>query len=667
VHNHTRPYSIFLWVELIGFDNQLPDFGVDAYLRNAGFVPDAVSLFVFNPDFVHTHDGPLDDRPLPFDCDSYGGHPNGYERERQQWTRAQLLGLVRELRGRGVAVFVSVFDKFVSAPWIGGHPEILNVLADGSRARSLSPFKHLSDGTLYEDFFVRQLSAVLRDYDFDGFHQADGFCHPRYPLYTADYSSDMAGQFVAHSGVDLPDGLGVEDGDDADVVTRRAAWIWRNARGEWIRFHADRMVQFCRKVCQAVHREGKQVVLNNALTRDPFQALYRHGVDYQRIAAAGVDGFVVETVAPGVILGGESGMEADPHHDFQAMLLLMAAAVPRHRLWCLNSVHDSNEQWDVLLHGPTLLEREIYCETSLFHREGDGTLQRCVAGPLVCLADGIRPHEWQWLRTWWDLGYGAQPRRIVGATLVWSDAAHANQLDDYLATRRFSIHKLLYELMARGAPLHAVTDAGSAAAAAGPLVILNPHLFPRHEIEAILFSRHGPAILVGELPEFLPEPTLRFADCHEPNALACAIYGELPGWEVAIEDEPERIPLDLMDLPEPPVYFRELYFRKVSNSFLNACADLIARLSGQVRVNTGTEAISVRALDMGPGQMRLLVGNDSHHYVVTELDLRRTVKHVRVATKFPRKELPVVDTRICGLRVPGKGMVILDVEVAEET
>ncbi len=663
MHNHDRPYSTFLWIELIGFDNQLPDYGVGAYLRNAGFVPDAVSLFVFNPDFIHTHEGAVDEQPLPFDCASYGGHPRGYERERQQWTRVQLLELVRELQGHGIAVFVSVFDIFVSDPWIGAHPEILNVLSDGTRARSISPFKHLSDGTLYEDFFVRQLTAVLRDYGFDGFHQADGYCHPRYPLYRADYSADMAGQFAAHSRIDLPDGLGPEDGDEADVVTQRAAWIWRNARGEWVRFHADRMVQFCRKVIQAVHSEGRQVVLNNALTRDPFQALYRHGVDYRRIAAAGADGFILETVAPGVILGGESGMEADPHHDFQAMLLLMAAAVPRHRLWCLNTVHDSKEQWDVLLHGPTLLEREIYCEASLFHRQADGTLRRCVDGPLVCLADGIRPHEWQWLRTWWDLAYGAKPRGTVGATLVWSDQAHANQLDDYLATRRCSTHKLLYELMARGAPVHAVVNVNEAAAARGPLLVLNPHLFPRHELDALFSCRPGPVVLVGDLPEALPKPTLQFSDCHEPGALACAVYGEARTREVAIEDEPEEIPPDLMDLPEPPVYFRELYFRKVSDSFLSACAGLLAQISGQVRVNAGSDVISVRTLDMGPGRMRLLVGNDSHHYVVTEIDLHRTVKCVRVATDFPRKELPVVGTRICGLRVPGRGMVVLDVEV----
>ncbi len=657
------PYNTFIWVELIGFDNDSPDFGVQTYLGRAGFTPDAVSLFVFNPDFVHMHDGVIDDRLLPFDCGSYGGHATGYERERQDWTQAQLLGLTRELQSRGVKVFLSVFDVFASQPWIGQHPEVLAIDRDGVRQPSILPFKRLADGSLYEDFFVRQLAAVTEDYGFDGFHQPDGYCNPRHPLYIADYSADMTEQFVAHSGLDLPDGVGPECGDEPEVVARRAEWVWHDARGEWIRFYTDRMVQFCEKVIAAVHGVGARVVLNNAFTRDPFQALYRYGVDYQRIAAAGADGFILETVAPGVIIGGESGFEANPHHDFQAMVLLMAAALPEQTLWCLNNVHDTNEQWDVLLHRPTLLEREVYCQGSLFRWQADGTLAPCVGGPLVCLGDGIRAHEWEWLRTWWGLGYGARPEGLLGATLVWSDTAHGAQLDDYLATRRLSTHKLLYELMSRGAPVHAVANVEDVSAIRGPLVVLNPHLFPRDELEATATYEHGPVVMIGELPAFLPQPGLRFTDCHEPGALTCAVYGAAPDVELGITDEPEDMPEDANALPDPERYFHELYFRTVSDGFLKACTEVLCEVSGQVSINEGAQSTSVRGLWIAPSTLRLLVGNDAQHYVITQLDLHRPVKSVEVATAFPRKQLPVDGTRIPGLRVPGKGMVILDVEL----
>jgi hypothetical protein len=462
--DQNKPYETWLWVDLIGFDNESPDYGVKAYLDNAELVPDAVSLLIFNPDFVHAHDGMAEDRAFPYDYCSYGGHPSGYLRQRQDWTRFQLRGLVRELQGHGLAVYFSVFDIFLTDEWIGQHPELLHVTKSGQRIHSICPWKRFRDGTYYGDFFARKVGDVLADYGFDGFHQPDGYSHPRLPLYEGDYSDDIIDQFVTATGLALPGDLAARCDDDAEVVGRRAAWIWRHARREWIGFYADLVQMFCRKVAGAVHARGKLVILNNALTRDPFQALYRYGVDYKRLAEAGADGFIVESVAPGVALGAEAGMEANPHHDYLAMLLLMKSYLPDLALRCLNSAHDINEQWDVLRHGPTVLEREIYCNANLFRWQSDGRLERCSAGRMVCLADGLLRYEWQWLKEWWDRAYAAIPRRLLGATLVWSDRTMQPQLEEYITTRRWTTHKLLYELMGRNAPVHATADVADLAA-----------------------------------------------------------------------------------------------------------------------------------------------------------------------------------------------------------
>ncbi len=329
-------YETWLWIELIGFDNTLPDFGVQAYLDNAGIVPDAASLFVFNPEFVHSHNGMAEDRVLPFDCSTYGGHPHGYDRDRQDWTKLQVKALVDELHRHGIEVFFSVMDIFAVQEWVADHPEVLHVNRDGQRMGSVCGWKRLSDGTWYEDFFARQVGRVLSDYGFDGFHQADGYCHPRLPLYDGDFSDDMIAQFVEATAVALPDGMGDVSGDEPAVIGARAEWIWRNARREWIEFYCQRFARFCGKVADAVHAKGKRVILNNALTRDPFQARYRYGVDYALLKQAGVDGFIIEMVAPGVALGAEGGVEANPHYDFQAMLLTIKAHVGDMTLRCLN-------------------------------------------------------------------------------------------------------------------------------------------------------------------------------------------------------------------------------------------------------------------------------------------------------------------------------------------
>ena len=72
---HTT-YDRWIWIELIGFDNEREDYGVSAFLENAGFVPEVASLLLFNADFIHQHDGLAQERPLPDDVCSYAGHPS---------------------------------------------------------------------------------------------------------------------------------------------------------------------------------------------------------------------------------------------------------------------------------------------------------------------------------------------------------------------------------------------------------------------------------------------------------------------------------------------------------------------------------------------------------------------------------------------------------------
>ena len=45
----------WLWLELIGFDNRLPDFGVSGFLERCQFQPDGVSLLLYSAGFVMRH------------------------------------------------------------------------------------------------------------------------------------------------------------------------------------------------------------------------------------------------------------------------------------------------------------------------------------------------------------------------------------------------------------------------------------------------------------------------------------------------------------------------------------------------------------------------------------------------------------------------------------
>ena len=85
------------WIELIGFDNTSPDYGVAAFLSRLAKAPEGVSLLFSHIDFLNTFT-PDGEYPLrPCDC-SYSGHEFSVERRRQVWTNLQLKGLIRTLQ-----------------------------------------------------------------------------------------------------------------------------------------------------------------------------------------------------------------------------------------------------------------------------------------------------------------------------------------------------------------------------------------------------------------------------------------------------------------------------------------------------------------------------------------------------------------------------------------
>jgi len=151
--------GVFLWVELIGFDNTSRDYGVDAFLSRLPMKPQAVSLLLVDSRLFEGHRGLTEDYPLPPEACAYGARPFNEERSRQAWSAYQLRDLVAELKRNGVRVYASFFE------W-GRH----DITAEGA------------DGKPYVDTFIRTTMAFLRDFGFDGLHGADGYGHPRKSL-----------------------------------------------------------------------------------------------------------------------------------------------------------------------------------------------------------------------------------------------------------------------------------------------------------------------------------------------------------------------------------------------------------------------------------------------------------------------------------------------------
>ena len=501
----------FLWAELLAFDNTKADYGVGEYLSRMSVKPEAVSFLLFDPDLFHSHTDLSKDFEIGDLHCSYFARPWNEERPRQKWTAWQLRGLVAELKRHGVDSYPSFFDWAPSkgeddldllrtfgatrkdVTWFDRHPEVAYRMKDGERTNNVNPLERLADGTEYADFFAAQAVRFLTDYGFAGLHAADGFGHPRFALKDID---------CAHL---FP---GAKD------------------RASLCRAAAARHAAFIGKVAGALHAKGLKLYANTCWTRDPFEALYRYGVDYRLLEKAGIDGFMVEASVTVLELEGWRHSAVSALDSCRSTFLLTGAAVdtPLIHMTC---VKDGMEQYNSLRDAPQRVTGEIVALGNLLR--GDRLLAPHI---LWCLADGITREEWRRLDATWRLG--TCPRRADGVRLVVSSRALDAELDAYGREGYPSAHTLLSHLMRAGAAVSSsVTVEEAKADSSLPLLILNPGRFPADELAAltnraaavVTFGYGAPGCAFGARPPVLDSENWQFPlpfRAFDPGALAAA-------------------------------------------------------------------------------------------------------------------------------------------------
>ncbi len=665
----------WVWTELLAFDVDQPDLGVGAYLDTLGFVPEVVSLLISSPDMVLQHAGLETDQTLPPDFCTRDGHDGNEIRRRQSWTRFQLRDLIARLHQAGSRVYLSNFTHYLDNKfhheWMADHPEVKQVLTSRGRVGALNVLARLSDGRYFHEVFAAQLARVCRDYDFDGWHGADGYGPTYMQLTVADCSDDMIAQFIAAGHADLPPLVTDPSHDRPERLQARLDWIWRNKRPEWIAFYTDRWAAFWKAVMDALHPIGKKAVINSACTRDPFEAIYRFGLDYKKILDTGVDGMVVETVSGGIALG--SGDRYN--HDYMTMLMLIKAYLPDCPLIFLQGIKDVVEDYDVLRHTPTALERDIYDMANVYITRPDGRHERCVEGFLACLADGIDREEWQWLDTRWRLAFEAPPQRIIGATLLWSDAALHRHLAEFPLQRDWSAHRLTWQLIQRGAPIQTTINIDAFEKADGPLLIPHPHLLDATQRSRLLDSGK-PLIAIGPDFQSWPRPTMEWVDAVDSRPLRCRLYNA-PAADVPYVPDPTAaaaeppFPADPMAIVETDYFRWDLYFRPATDAFLKACAHLIRQVSGACSVQTPktrqqppghTPKLSLMMTEPAPGLYRIAIKSNGDLYERPKIDLARPIRRVTVRTPFPVTTVKP-DQSAFTLPIPPHGIVVADVQM----
>ena len=234
---------------------------------------------------------------------------------------------------------------------------------------------------------------------------------------------------------------------------------------------------------------------------------------------------------------------------------------------------------------------------------------------------------------------------------------------------RMAISAVCAMAMPDSKPVYAVASVENLAVVKGPILVLNPHLYPEAELKALAAYKGGPIIFVGGETARFPktDPDVRFEDVYPPNQLSCRVYGAKVKVASRIRsDGEETIPPNPMAVPDDANWRKPLNSRKVSNGFLDACAQVISDCASPIKVCKGGMDIKVFAVEGAPGVLRFLVGNDAYHSISSEIDVGQPIADARVATRFPSMPYGWSGPQIWEgsrfvIKVPPRGMTIVDI------
>lgn len=609
--------SVNVWMQMFGFEKNDADHGAQRFLDQMGFTPESVHALFFHPDFFHLHRGMNEEYKLFKDNCSYRAVPRNTERERQDWTNYELRDLIANLKARGVDFYASIFgvylDNIFHDEWLSDHQELRCARAHGDGS-SIMCLKRFNNGTYYEDFFAKKLVETLVDYDLAGVHLADTFC-PSAHLYKSDYSSDMAEQFVDHTGLTyLKETLRIGD-DSLEAREVRQKYLWGNEdmREAWIRFYEWRWEGFFKKICDAVHAVGKKVWILGMYCSDPFETEYVYGFDTRRVMDAGVD-CITANILPSSVHHERHGYP-DYFYKMHMALPLLRSQVKDNSIVTMLGVQDASEEFSVIDHMPVRLERDAYAMTSVCGR-GEKSCESSTEGFFLCLGDGLSSRQWKFLKERMDIGFSADAEFSWSPMVYWSDEAEEKMLHEYVTTRRPTPHKQCTEIYKSGAPFGGAVRSDRFDKFEGLLFVPNFDMLSDAEKAQLAANKRawvGTAPAEFDLGAWGITPAFECRDNFSDYPLKAFAVG----FDLSDEDKANIAELcsaddgtqSRGDEPESEIHppIAELPFRKLTQGFVDSCVVMLkAMMYTEFNVSS---SMPMMALRLKNGYDRLFLYN----------------------------------------------------------
>lgn len=602
------------WIELIGFDNEASDFGVDSFLsRNV--TTTGVSLLFSHIDFLF-EEGEL----LPDTACSYYAHEYNRERRRQNWTVTQLKGLVKTLKERGVKVFLSSFDMTNDIT----DPQWLTYGEGGTPRKLIYPIKRIGN-RLVGDEIIDRINRTIDLYGFDGLHLADGLSSNRRSIEYGDFSVP----FCSDSNIDIPKELMAED---IDSYAKRREWILTNARIEWTKFISGRWAEFYDKLFERVK---KPIMFNNTWTRDSFEALYRYGLDYRKCNADKAFAVMIEENSATrsiTALCDESNVEYPLSHrksftyEYALMQQNIRLTTGGLKQISLTPISDTMEQWDALRHCPTELMRSIVRRYNNFVFR-NGRFEVCSDAPLYCLSDCIAASDWQWLASVEDYRIPL-PDKADGFAAVFNPDSLDSDLEHFCNTRHYFGSALLNALALGGLNLGVQLPLSEIEGFTGAkcLVVTDLHAYTAQQKTALEKARL-PILIIGENVEL----SLKCSARYNGKYISVALYnadGTAPSLDSLYQ-------LDNVIEPEisahGEVWTEPLSYKRVDDSFFT---ELCKILNTEFKADhSRTDNVKVFSF-VAEKSKYLLLSNDEYTYNVCTVNTYSKIKNAEALMKY---------------------------------